>query len=587
MNGFALFNGTSSYLEIRQRALEVLDGERGLELPLERAAGGRLTDACKQNLVAKLQDFFKRPPWQARPRVHCAIGARGVSLRRLTIPVTTRENLERVLLLQVEAEFPVPPDELAWGYRLLASNGKNGSATDKQDVLIAAIRKEAVQEYADLLAKCGVTPVFTLAALARSRLCPQPPTAYAILDIGRNNSEVVFFDNDVPSALRILPWGGDTITRALAERLNLAASEAEAFKLKLESAPRPNGEIGPKIESALESALDALAAALNGSHVGRKIYLTGKSIRQKDLAARLARRLGPGAECHPVEVTGGAGRTAAVLGLRQLNFKGEAPFILEAKATHARDVAARPIPWKWAGVSAALALALVLLPYGEAFFLRGHLMHKLSVLKRDTARLATIDQELNFLEYVKQGQPPYLDTLFLFAKASPPGARLDSLTMNRKGELSWRATLKDSQQVADFRSKLIDSGMFANVTVEEQGPATDRQKLAVRMSAQWRALSPRQMLALGPTPEEIERARTNVHQLVFGAPPMFPGGFPGGAMPGPPPGAAMLSRRAVRPMPVPGSGGPAIQMAPGTPVPVPPGGPNPAPMPVPPEGVNP
>ena len=585
MNGFTLFNGTSCYLEFRQRTLQVLDGERGLELPLERTAGGRLTEACKQSLVAKLQEFFKRPPWQARPRVLCAIGARGVSLRRMTVPATTRENLERVLLLQVEAEFPVSPDELAWGYRLLATNGKNGIATDKQDVLIAAIKKEAVQEYADLLAKCGVTPVFTLAALARSRLCAQPPPAYAVLDIGRSNSEVVFFDNDVPSTLRVLPWGGDAITRALAERLNLGATEAEAFKLKLETAPRPNGEIGPKIESALESALDSLAAALNGNRVGRKIYLTGKSTRQKDLAARLARRLGPGAECQPVEVTGGAGRTAAVLGLQQLNFNGEHPFILETKATNARDVAAHPIPWKWVRISAALALALLLLPYGEAFFLKGHLAHKLSVLKRDTARLATIDQELNFLEYVKQGQPPCLDSLFLFAKASPPGARLDSLTMSRKGELSWRATLKDSQQVADFRSKLIDSGMFANVTVEEQSPSPDRQKLTVRMSAQWKALSPRQMLALGPTPEEIERARTNVHQQVFGAPPMFPGGFPGGAMPGPPPGAVMPARRSVRP--APGPGGPVIQMTPGSPMPAPPGSPNPTPTPMPPVRPNP
>jgi hypothetical protein len=49
-----------------------------------------------------------------------------------------------------------------------------------------------------------------------------------------------------------------------------------------------------------------------------------------------------------------------------------------------------------------------------------------------------------------------------------------------------RATFRDPQQVVDFRSKLIDSGRFSTVVVDEQTPSADRQKVTVHISGQWR-----------------------------------------------------------------------------------------------------
>ncbi len=67
-------------------------------------------------------------------RAFCAIGARGVSLRRWTLPAASKEELQRLLLLQIEREFPVAPDELAWGYRVV----RNGSGKP-QEVIVAAV----------------------------------------------------------------------------------------------------------------------------------------------------------------------------------------------------------------------------------------------------------------------------------------------------------------------------------------------------------------------------------------------------------------------------------------------------------------
>ena len=112
------------FIEIRQHSLKVLNGEQGLEIPLERLENGRLTDASRERVRAALRDLLKKPRFWPRQQVLCAIGARGVSLRRVNLPAASREEFERVLLLQVESEFPLPPDDLAWGY--LPANGRRG-----------------------------------------------------------------------------------------------------------------------------------------------------------------------------------------------------------------------------------------------------------------------------------------------------------------------------------------------------------------------------------------------------------------------------------------------------------------------------
>ena len=52
------------YIEIRQSSLKALKGEKGLELPLDRAPSGELTKACREKLTISLQGFLKKEFWQ-------------------------------------------------------------------------------------------------------------------------------------------------------------------------------------------------------------------------------------------------------------------------------------------------------------------------------------------------------------------------------------------------------------------------------------------------------------------------------------------------------------------------------------------
>jgi hypothetical protein len=113
-------------------------------------------------------------------------------------------------------------------------------------------------------------------------------------------------------------------------------------------------------------------------------------------------------------------------------------------------------------------------PYAEAIVLKPFLEKKLAALEADRGRLATIDQELDFLKFLKQNQPPYLDAIYLMARSAPQGTRLDELSMGRHQEISIRMKFGKCPTSQRFRAKLIDSGWFANVVVEEQAPTPDR-----------------------------------------------------------------------------------------------------------------
>ena len=470
MKKTAFLNPPPLYVEIAQTWLKALHENDGVELPLERLPGGRLTAPCKGNIITALKHFLKAKSWQPRARAFCAVGSRGVSLRHLSLPAGTKEEFHRRLLLQIEGEFPLPPDELAWGYQPLGGPQPSNGTIAKQELLVAAVKKEVVADYHEILRACGTDPVFTLAALARRNLCAQPMDSFTMLDIGNSQSELTGFGKGVPTNSRIIFWG-------------------------IENSP-----------GSPDAKFDALVQAIKGCSSGEKLFFSGNKLSE-DYTARLATLLGSGWQFERLAAADGTGRSAAISGLQKFVEQGgepSLPICVEHASGVATSLATLDLK-KWGARVGALLVALLLLPYAEALLLKPHLAKKVAMFKAEAARLTIIDRELDFLRYLRQIQPPYLDALYILSKSVPPGTRFDALSLNSHGEVSLRGAFRDGQQVADFRSKLIDSGFFANVTIEEQSPTPDRQKVNVRISAQEKPAAQLLSLSAGPSADEIAK----------------------------------------------------------------------------------
>ena len=96
MNGFDFSSPPNLFIEIGQTSWQVLHGDDYVEFPLARLEDARLTDSCRERLVTGLRSFLNKKGWRPRRRAFVAIGARGVSLRRLTLPPAPREEFQRL-----------------------------------------------------------------------------------------------------------------------------------------------------------------------------------------------------------------------------------------------------------------------------------------------------------------------------------------------------------------------------------------------------------------------------------------------------------------------------------------------------------
>lgn len=461
MKNLAFMKSLPLYLEFNGCSLKTFTENTGAEFPLERTPDGRLTAASRETAAAALKHFLKTHGGPARSEAWCAIDARGVSLRRLLLPALPGEKLPPLVRLQIESEFPLSPDELAWGYQLSGGPQLQPDGTFKQAVLVAAVKQAIVEEYAGLLAAAGVTAVFTLAALARTVLCPRLPGSYAILELGPEQSELAGFEAGDRAFVRLLP----------------------------------------PIKSADDAALEVLAKAVDGLRHHLPLYIFGP----QDLAAPLARRLTDAIVGDPLQHRPGAGCSYAILGLKKLvEEQGGVPLTLQSRPVAGPKQTASPALVEWGVRAALLLLAVLLFPYLEALFLAAPLSGEVAAFQARAGLLETnVDRDLEFLQYLKQNQPPYLECYYVLAKAAPAGIHLESLTLNRRGEMTLRGTLRNGDQVADFRSKLIASGFFASVTVEDQTPAPNHQQVTIRMTGQWKPSVQLQTLAVGPTPAEL------------------------------------------------------------------------------------
>ncbi len=455
MKAFDFIAAPKVYIEIGQSSLKALDGNDGLELSVERLDNGRLDPLCAQRLTDSLRVFLKKHSWRSQIDAVCAISARGVSLRRMTVPSCSKEELQRVMLLQIEREFPLAPEELAWGCRSVTpdSQPRNGGPAT-QDVLVAAVKREVLDEYSKVLTNAGVTPVFTVAALARAALCANPPQQFAVLDIGPEQSELISIQDGVPAAIRILSFGSKNFS-------------------------------------------DAAAKSLQPAWIGQKLYITGAKENLDGIVP----------ESERIAHESGEGRSAAILGLQKLCEQEEGALTFQLGTSH-KELSARPrVQWQSAAAAVFLIFASLALRYAEPLLNRGRATKKVAELKAYRAKIPNVDREFQLLQYLQTNQPSYLDTIYTLANSAPSGTRLEALSIARPGDISLRATMRDPQQVVDLRNKLVESGLFSTVVVQEQTPSADKQKLAVRMTAQSKANSdqrPRAMPALAPEPEKAK-----------------------------------------------------------------------------------
>lgn len=489
--------------ELRSDSFHARFNGAGAEVPIQRGSDGRLTSECAEGIADTLRKLAGGRSWLSRVKIVCAIPSRGLILRPLWLPTAPTAEIPRLLQLQIESEFPLPPDALAWGW-IPRSASPGAPADGRQEVLVGAVRKEVTDELAAVLARVAAEVVFTPAALARAALVPAETPAYSVLDLGSVQSELTVCEPGTAPSIRLLLWGENQL---------VGRSEKEA----------------EEEQPAAADSVERLVGLLPATVKRLPLFLSGKPLIASRLAERIAAIPEFDGSVKCLSVPAGPGQTAAIAGLSRdrapslgngrtgrIPAANEALIELRTQPAEVAGGSDRKLPRRPLILAAALLLAVLFFPYAEALLLQPALARRIATLKAGSAQLATIDRELSFLQYLEQNQAPHLDAAFVIAQATPPGARIETLNMNRQGEVSLAGWLRDANQLGDFRLKLVNSGFFSTVVIEDQSPTPDRQRINFRINARWKDAAERAALDLGPEVPDPASATSGASNLVAG-----------------------------------------------------------------------
>lgn len=190
-------------------------------------------------VASAIQRLVKKSGSQAK-NVAMALAPSLVITKKITLPAgNTDEELEVLVEAEGNQYIPFPLEEVNLDFCVL---GPSPNAADEVDVLIAATRRERVQDIQGLAEAAGLKPVvidLSSLALGRavSRLVNELPDAdtqaaplIALLKLGAQTTSMLIIQNDEVLYERDQAFGGAQLTQALMSQYGYSYMEAEQKK---------------------------------------------------------------------------------------------------------------------------------------------------------------------------------------------------------------------------------------------------------------------------------------------------------------------------------------------------------------------
>ena len=173
--------------------------------------------------------------------VVACIGGEKVIMRGSRFPVMNDRELASAVQMEIGKFLPVSAEQIETRYvRLDQNGGANDSgkkaaditATRGESVLLLAVPSATVYQYHSIFSRAGLTvTAFDLQAFALWRVFGRDiPGTAAIIDIGEKTSQLVVVKNRSIRFIRLLPVGGETLTRAIMDTFSVDNTQAQKMK---------------------------------------------------------------------------------------------------------------------------------------------------------------------------------------------------------------------------------------------------------------------------------------------------------------------------------------------------------------------
>lgn len=233
-------------------------------LPAGAVVDGEIRDpGAVSDAVAQL---WKRVKIRTK-RAVVGVANQRVVVRQVDLPYLDEKEFRSSLQFQVADHIPMPAEAAELDYQII-DDYTTESGDHRMRVLLIAAATEMIDTFVSTLGTAGIevtgidlTPFAVARAVSgAARGEVGMAGAEAIVDVGAGVTNIIIHQNGEPKFVRILLIGGDEITNALADGLNVPYDEAEAMKLDL-----GRGVGTAEAQRLLAQRVDTLVNEIRGS----------------------------------------------------------------------------------------------------------------------------------------------------------------------------------------------------------------------------------------------------------------------------------------------------------------------------------
>lgn len=309
----ANFNPKQSYVgvDIGTSAIKVvqlgLDGQRPRLMTygyIEQASDIVKNDApaSREAAVAALKTVLHESHVSTTKAV-AALPSFTVFSSIISLPMMSKKELNSAVRFEAKKFVPMPIDELVLDWKLLREAHEqkpNAQAPKNLRVLITAAPKNLVKRYIEIFKAAGlqISDLETEALALERSLVGTDPSPVMIVDIGAMATDIAVCVDGIPLINRSIDVGGNSITKSIAQSLNVDTERAEQFKrdFGITSAQSGMVQIPKTIEFVVSSIVNEIRFVLNlyrsqGTGPVQRIILNGGSAFLANLPAYLEKTL--------------------------------------------------------------------------------------------------------------------------------------------------------------------------------------------------------------------------------------------------------------------------------------------------------
>ncbi len=256
------------------------------------------TDADSQKEYSHAIKEFIKDSGFSTPQVIISLEDKDIFMRVISVPQMSDKELSSSIMFEAEQYIPLPIKEVNLSYQVLDIPTNEPGRVSVQ---LVAARKDIIQKSISLVKEAKLTPVgIEPEALSIGRALGEASDASAniILHLGYRKSLIIVALKGFVVFNRTLSIGGDAMTRALSQALNLDYIQAEEYKkaygLMQEQA---EGRIYEVIKPMFDSINDEIGRAqvfFTTHHPGvtiNKVLLSGGTALMPGLLLYMANNL--------------------------------------------------------------------------------------------------------------------------------------------------------------------------------------------------------------------------------------------------------------------------------------------------------